>query len=455
MTTIEMHKSDMERQTIQLPALSRQPRPISVLPLSEEQQVYWFFEKNEVFMRNEHLAMRFPFVVDPEIMEMVLGEILQQHEILRATFQESAEGSVSWGRENADWYLNLYDFSSLPAQDSEKKAAEIAVNLVGQNFDLKNGPLFRASLFLANKISVFLLVLPHIVCDAWSLRIIQNAINTLYYELIEGRGLPPSKTPIQYADYSIWQQSAAALILEKNKPYWSKVLANATPVKLPPKSPSATGSVTPTETVDFFIPATLSNALSALARLNDSTLFVTMVAAFKAVLGRLLGSADLTIGAITTGRQSRDLLDIVGPFANYVPVRTRLERDRPFPKTLKVVDEAVRGAMAHSVISVPKLAMSLGIDPAICNIVVNFVNASMFNTRAAVEWKVPGADTFDYHFPLLLEELDIYMDLQLLVIGGKDGCFARFLYKSSLLDRAVVVCMADDMLGQLQAAIAD
>ncbi len=74
-------------------------------------------------------------------------------------------------------------------------------------FVLTQGPLLRTSLLrLSDSESIFLVTMHHIVSDAWSLGVFIRELRMHYEAFSNGELTPLEKLPIQYADFSHWQQ---------------------------------------------------------------------------------------------------------------------------------------------------------------------------------------------------------------------------------------------------------
>jgi len=74
-------------------------------------------------------------------------------------------------------------------------------------FDLKRGPLLRATLITTGEQEyVFLLTMHHIISDAWTLSIFIKEFAELYEGFAQGRPVELAELPIQYIDFACWQR---------------------------------------------------------------------------------------------------------------------------------------------------------------------------------------------------------------------------------------------------------
>src|SRR5262249_14872391 len=152
--------------------------------------------------------------------------------------------------------------------------------------------------------------------------------------------------PIQYADYAVWQrQQLQGEALEKQLEYWKHRLAGATPtLDLPTDHPrpavqSFRGALYPFE----FSPD-LVNALRALAKQEECTLYMVLLAAFQALLHRYSGQEDLCVGTPIAGRNRAEAEGLIGFFVNTLVLRADLSGDPPFRDLLGRTREETLGA---------------------------------------------------------------------------------------------------------------
>ena len=122
-----------------------------------------------------------------------------------------------------------------PEQTRESEVGCIAGQLARQPFDLTRGPLLRAALLrLASDECVLLLVVHHIVFDAWSTGIFCRELSQIYNSLKNGKPSPLPPLSIQYSDFAVWQRGRLQdVTLENHISYWRKQLDGLSTLRLP------------------------------------------------------------------------------------------------------------------------------------------------------------------------------------------------------------------------------
>jgi non-ribosomal peptide synthetase component F len=155
----------------------------------------------------------------------------------------------------------------------------------------------------------------------------------LYY------GKPLPILPVQYKDFTQWKNNT----LEKEKleiqeKYWLKEFETGIPVlNLPVDYPRPQVQSFEGKELKLFISPKETAALDEMAKEQDVTLYMLLLALINLLLSNVSGAQDIVIGTVTAGRQHPDLLNIVGMFANTLPMRNFPRRNLTFVQFLKQV----------------------------------------------------------------------------------------------------------------------
>jgi hypothetical protein len=175
-------------------------------------------------------------------------------------------------------------------------------------FELAAGPVLRGELVrVAADDHVLLLTVHHIASDGWSSGVLVREVLELYPRFgAGGGGAVLAPLPVQYADFAVWQRGwLRGEVLADLVGYWRERLAGASVLRLPTDRPR------------------------------------------PAVLSRLTGQTDVTIGTATSGRRRAGLESLVGFFVNTMVLRTDLSGDPTFRELLGRVRETLLGSYAH------------------------------------------------------------------------------------------------------------
>ncbi|HEX2933229.1 MAG TPA: amino acid adenylation domain-containing protein, partial [Candidatus Binatia bacterium] len=95
------------------------------------------------------------------------------------------------------------------------------------------------------------------------------------------------------------------------------------------------------------LPMGLVDELKQLSRRQGVTLFMTLLAALKILLGRLSGQTDIVVGSTIAGRSRRELDGVIGFFINALALRTDLSGNPTFVELLERVRAVCLDAYTH------------------------------------------------------------------------------------------------------------
>ena len=202
-------------------------------------------------------------------------------------------------------------------------------------FDLTAAPPVLARLFRVDgDDAVLLVLLHHIAGDGGSTGPFTRDLETAY--AARRAGLVPGfpELPVQYADYTYWQQD---LLGDPDDPdsrfarqvrHWARALADL-PVEVgfPADRARPATAGHRGDSVPLAVPADVHRALAELAADTGSTLFMVAQAAVAAVITRHGGGADVPLGTAVAGRSDDALDDLVGFFVNALVLRTDTSGD--------------------------------------------------------------------------------------------------------------------------------
>jgi amino acid adenylation domain-containing protein len=346
-----------------VPPLVLSPRD-APLPLSFAQERLWFLDQLEPESPFYNIAGGVRLVGDLAVPALAssLAEVVARHEALRTTFAVAGGEPVQRIAPPGPFRLPGVDLSVLPESRREGEARRLAAALAVLPFDLGRGPLLRTTLLdLGASQAVLVLVVHHIVADGWSMEILLREAIAVYGAHAAGRPSPLPPLPLQYADFAVWQRRwLSGEVLARQLAYWRTALAGAPAVlALPADRPRPVRQSFAGGELRSLLPAETREALLALARREGASLFMVLLAAFEALLGRHTGQEDLTIGTPVANRGHHEIEGLIGFFTNTLVLRGDLAGDPPFSGLLARVRRAALDAYAHEDVPFEKLVAEL------------------------------------------------------------------------------------------------
>ena len=345
------------------PPLVPQPRPAEGIPLSFAQQRLWFLDRlePESSFYNVPSAVRLRGRLDPAALAEAFREIVRRHEALRARFRDSAGKPVQVVADEAGVPLPLVDLAELPSPGRENQARRVLRGEARRPFDLERGPLLRLALLrLAEDEHLLFAVFHHIASDGWSMGVFLRELAELYRAFIAGEPSPLPPLPLQYADFALWQRGwLAGETLDRQLVWWRERLASVPPLALPTDRPRPAVPAYRGGRRALALPPSLTREISALGRREGVTLFMTLLAAFSAVLGRWADQESLAVGTPIANRTRLELEPLIGFFVNTLMLRSDLGGDPSGRELLARCREAALGAYAHQDLPFEKLVAEL------------------------------------------------------------------------------------------------
>src|SRR5262249_35277347 len=185
-------------------------------------------------------------------------------------------------------------------------------------------------------------------------------LGTFYRAFLEGDATPLPELEIQYADFAVWQRGyLAGSVLENEVGYWRNQLKGAAVLELPADRPRPAEASYRGGLERIEIGREVSEGLKRLSRREGVTIFMALMAAFKALLMKYSGQEDISVGTVIANRTRKEVEGLIGFFANTLVMRTDLNGNPSFSELVKREREVALGAYAHQELPFEKLVEEL------------------------------------------------------------------------------------------------
>ncbi|MFN8596436.1 MAG: amino acid adenylation domain-containing protein [Anaerolineae bacterium] len=347
-----------------------QPCPTAdAVPAALAQRRLWFLDQLEPgsALYTIPAALEMKGTLDVTALRRALNEIVRRHTALRTTFFSRDDQPMQHIAPELTLDLPIVDLSGRAEDDRWAEAIRLATAEAQRPFDLTHGPLVRATLlYLTTDHHVLLLTLHHIIADGWSCGVLIKELAALYTAYTRGHPSPLPELPLQYADFAHWQrQWLQGEVLDRQLTYWRNQLNGcATALELPTDHPRPSQSSHCGAHLAFALSPDLSDQLKALARREDVTLFMVLLAAFHTLLHRYTNQTDICVGTVIANRDRAEIENLIGFFVNTLPLRIDLTGEPSFREMLQRVRETALGAYAHQDVPFDMLVEALQADRA-------------------------------------------------------------------------------------------
>jgi amino acid adenylation domain-containing protein len=389
---------------------------VFVAPASFAQRRLWFLHEfdPESTAYNMAAAVRLEGLVDVDALERTFNEIIRRHESLRTSFTTIDEELMQIVVPEQQLRIEQLDLSDVSAHEREDLIRAEIRCASERPFDLERNEALRISLLhLSEEESIMIVVMNHINSDGWSIGVLVREMVALYEAFIRGESSPLPELEVQYLDFAQWQKEwLTETVLQEQLDYWKETLGGRLPVlELPGDGPRPVRRTFEGANEMVRLPLDLTAKLKELSREHGSTLFMTLMAAFKVLLYRYTGQEDILVGTPVAGRTRPETENLIGFFVNTLVLRTEINSDLTFADVLARVRETALQAQMHADIPFEMLVEELQPDRSLSQTPIFQVMFVLLNTPMP-ELKMAGLRVSEIDIEETSAKFDITLTLK-------------------------------------------
>jgi amino acid adenylation domain-containing protein len=434
------------------------------IPLSFSQQAIWFFQELSPGMRsyNFQAGIRFTGTLDVPALERALEEIVRRHEIFRTEFKAVDGQPRQIIRDPWPVRLPITDLRTFPEGDArDTELQRILRDEFLRPFHLDRLPLIRWSLYRTGEDThVLAAVEHHFVHDGWSFGRFLQELAALYSAFAEGKPSPLGPLEVQFADYAVWQRAwmetpEAARQLD----YWRRKLAGLPPVlELPSDHPRPATMSFQGRSLRYMLPPELARGAQEFSRRHGVTLYVTLMAAYQALLHRYTGAADFAVGGGVANRNEHAAECVIGMIVNTVALRADVAGDPTVAELLDRVRRTTSEAYANREVPFGEVVEAAQPQRTLSHLPI-YQTAFSFHDAPYPSFDLPGVRM---HVTEALSNESAKFDLQVIVVprgsqqaGAEDEVTMIWEYATDLFEGDTVRRMESHYRAILSAMLAD
>jgi len=317
-------RNNQEKRHTAIPLAEKQ----SYYPLTpSEMMIYILWQSGDNNLSyNSVFPMILEGVVDRERLNEAIQTMVGRHEAFRTGYEIVNREPVKIVYEQVDF--------NLECREGNEQEIESIIEGMKQPYDLRRPPLFRAILVTLSREKHFCVMANHhIVSDGVTEVVFMREISDLY----QGKKLKEVK--LQYKDFTLWQKRLLnSESLKRQEHYWLNKYKGEIPVlNVSMDHPRPPQFLFEGRSMRFRADKELTEKLYNLARENNATLFMVLLAAYVALLYRYTGQEDIIIGSPIANRQHPDVQEVTGILLNMIAIRNFPKAEKPFRQFLKEV----------------------------------------------------------------------------------------------------------------------
>ena len=426
------------------------------VPVSFAQQGQWFLWQLNPANTAYHVGggLGFSGPLDVAALQDAMQAIAKRHEALRTVFGPGPEG-LPEQRVQAEVRIDMpfVDLSVLDAAAREARYEQAVAQVCRTAFDLTAGPLLRCALLkMADGEHQLLLMMHHIVSDAWSVQLMLDDLAQAY--ALRTQGLPDTRPApeIGYVDFSLWQRKwLADGEGERQLAYWRARLGTSQPVlALTTDRPRAAEAHYSAAQHSLDLPTGLAQELKQLSRAQGGTLFMALLTAFHALLFRYTGQNEIRVGVPVAGRSRPETSGVIGIFINTLVLDARLHAQTSLAELLAQIRDTAIEAQAHQDLPFERLVQALRAEHGhtaapLFQVMFNHLGQGDRPLRGWPGLQVRRID---------LEERAAPFELTLETLEREDGSIrANFRYAAELFEPQTIERMAGHYRRVLEALV--
>ncbi|MGA6207273.1 AMP-binding protein [Nocardia testacea] len=413
-------------------------RPESI-PLSPGQLRLW--ERNR-FTPEEGVdtvtaAMTLTGTLDAAAMQAAVADVVDRHETLRTVYPEvgGTPHQVVLPRERA-----VPEVVAEPVAPAE--LADWLQALARTDFDVADPEQVPVRFALAEtgpREHVVAVVVHRILADEVSAGLLLRDLLRAFLGR-RNRSRPLwQPLSVQYLDYFLSRQAELGDSTDPDSlaaarlAFWREYLAGLPP-RLEIPAAAVRSGATGYGVHGFEIGTRTHRRIADIARRGEVSEFIVVRAAFAVLLARSAAVTDIVLGSSVRGHDERELDDAIGPYANTVVLRTRIDPAESFLDLVVRLAESDRAAFAHADLPFEILDAAIGAGAPLFDIAISLRH----NDVPRLE--MPSLSTEPIEIANTSAEcgLRLVIDPHRAPDGSPDGIAAALHYAADRFDTATV-----------------
>jgi hypothetical protein len=281
------------------------------------------------------------------VLQGALDDVVARHELLRTLVVSDAEPLYQQVLPPCQVPLEVRELPPAPGKTRDMIIQKLILEVQAGTISARQVPLLRALLCrFDDRDSALFLTVHHSVSDGWSVQVILRDLGAFYAARVSGTE-PKLPQMRQYREYVQWQRAGAASTDDGALKYWAGKLDGAREFVLPNDHGHPERYSRPYSLHVFTIGKDIMTAVDALASAARGTRFIVMLSAIYVLAHQVTGATDLTIKAVTAGRNELQFHNTMGLFLNVVPFRTDIAGCTSFRDIVTTTRRTFIGAMAN------------------------------------------------------------------------------------------------------------
>jgi tyrocidine synthetase-3 len=424
------------------------------VPMTAGQRRLWFMQQLQGAATAYNMAGACLLTGQLQVtaLQQALSDVVQQHEILRTRFVQDQQGFWQHIEAHSNVGLTIVTCpEELTAAAQQSWITRQWQQCSSHVFDLDCAGVWTLTLLILDSDRhVLLMNMHHIISDAWSQGLFTRALLQAYQARIAGTVLPLRTEQLQFADYALWaEQPAQQQKQQQDLAYWTEVLHNCpAELVLPVDHHPTTQLSFRGKTATFQLESNRVQALHSFCRTEQKTPFMLLLALLNLYFGRMARTEDLVIGTSVANRTTAGCEDVLGFFANTLPLRVRQDQQQGFRELLQRCAQVTLAAQSHQQVAFEQLLAAVIPDRQGQQNTLFRVMLVLDNTPA-VPTELAGLTLTPLEFQLETAKFDLTFYVELSATSAQ----LRIQYRQDLFEAATIDAMYQQFICLFDAAL--
>jgi hypothetical protein len=441
---------DWRAEEVTVHGIPDRPAGMTRFPLALNQASLWFLHQvdpdDRAYESTSLLHIRGP--LDVAAMRHAVATMARRHEVLTVRFGDHGGVPYQTPAPGAPVELEVVEVEA--GTDPDAMVAHVREHATDR-IDLAHGPLAVARLHrFGPSDHVFEWRLHHIVTDGWSSDVAMREIREAYLAHHDGRAPDLPNLRVQYADYARWQEDFLGTHGQQEANFWKfyldgydGVLNVATTHPRTPDRARTAGYATRT-----WDRATAAR-LAAFASDRHVTPFIVGHAVTAVLMAKVAQQSDVVLGAVVAGRTVPETENLIGFFANTLPLRYSVDVTATPAALLSAVAASAVSAMENQLLPFGRIVESSGVSRTpglapLVQVLTTFDNFPLDMTG------LPGLTSTIVQVPQETSQFDL-----LFRFVERDGLTLTVQYDATLFAPAAVEQLVDGVARLLDFFLAE
>ena len=344
-----------ENQTKDISKIKIEKVPIQdTYPLSSAQKRIYYSVKmigEDNIVYNMPGAVLVEKILDIEKIKKVFSRILKRHSILRTRFIFKDNDIRQQVESNVDFETPVF-------YNKKDEIKNIVMNF-SKPFNLEKEPLIRMEVhYIDNKETLVLMDAHHIIMDGISL----NNFIIEFERLYNGDNL--KNIPIQYKDYSVWEEKYnESDDIKEKEDYWVNKFKNSEfeQLNLPYDYKATALRSYNGDRVTNIIDEKKFRKIERYAKKIGVSPYMFFISVFYILLYKYTGQSEIILGSPIANRDKNEMKRMIGMFVNNIVTKANINSEETFQNFLNEMREQILDDISHQPYPFDMLVKRLGI----------------------------------------------------------------------------------------------